>query len=578
MAEKSLAKIPHLLPRKGRYWARLAVPEALRPIIMKRELTEPLGPDLMVAKRNLPGAVARMQQRLAHAREQVETEHRPSAPPPRKGRILSLGNLAKAHFESELAKHDAERRADLSKFADTIQIQRNEVQPFYANRLRQVVSGLASNEEADALIGWAIDWYREQGNTDATFGTAAWRELAQALAAVHLETMRIKDAHDAGDFSVKPQHRLLTEKEPSKDALAVRIIGPDSERTITELGEQFANEKATSDRTKHDNRVTIRMLDETIGEPLPIYQLTRQHVHAFKRMLADAPANYTKRFPDMTLPQAIKANKERNKPFDLLNARTVNDKYLARLHAFLNWAVRSDIIPDNPAAGIKLETVKVSEPPRVNFSPGDLTKLFGDHFAPKGKWGEQEWAMVVSLFGGMRASELAQVKLDSVRTERSVLVVAIEEATKNIGSQRLVPVHSKLLALGFKEYVAGLRKRKQTHLFPEWYRQGMEAKAKAPRDTATLDHYFPRFLPRRFNVTYLRKVGIVDDRKSWHSFRHTFKSGLRMAGVPKDMRDAFAGHSDNSAGAGYEHGQAVEAMKAAIELLKFDGFTLREDG
>jgi integrase len=574
MADKSLAKIQHLLPRKGRYWARLAVPDALRPIIMKRELTEPLGADLTLAKRKLPAAVARMQQRLAEAREQVGADRRVIAPPPRKGNLLSLRNLAKAHFEAELSKHGAQRRADLSSFADTIQFQKTEVQPFYADALRRVVSGLASNEEADALIGWAIDWYREQGNTDVKFDTPEWRELAQTLAAVHLETMRLKDAHDAGDFSVKPQHRLLTEKEPSKDALAIRIIGPDSERAITELGEQFANEKATSDRTKHDNRVTIRMLDETIGEPLPIYKLTRQHVHAFKRMLADAPANYTKRFPDMTLPQAIKANKERTKPFDLLDARTVNDKYLARLHAFLNWAVRSDIIPDNPAAGIKVETVKVSEPPRVNFSPDDLTRLFGDHFAPKGSWHEHEWAMVLSLFGGMRASELAQVKLNSVRTERSILVIAIEEETKNIGSQRLVPVHSKVLALGFEKYVANLRKKKETHLFPMWYRQGMDAKAKAPKETATLDHYFPRFLPRRFNVTYLSRVGIVDDRKSWHSFRHTFKSGLRMAGVPKDMRDALAGHSDNSAGAGYEHGQAVEAMKTAIELLKFDGFLL----
>jgi hypothetical protein len=40
------------------------------------------------------------------------------------------------------------------------------------------------------------------------------------------------------------------------------------------------------------------------------------------------------------------------------------------------------------------------------------------------------------------------------------------------------------------------------------------------------------------------------------------------------MRDQLAGHSDQSAGAGYEHGQPVEAMKAAIEKLTFDGFTL----
>lgn len=575
MPRPTLTKTKHLLNRQGRYWARLSVPEALRPIIMRRELLEPLGPDRTQALRKLPGAVGRMHDKLNAARDELETVSAPSAPQPMRGRILSLGNLAKAHFDSELAKHDAERRADLSPFAGTMRSQAELVQPFYAEKLRKVVSGLASNQEADALIGWAIDDFRERGNTKVASGTQEWRELAQALAAVHLETMKLKVAHDGGDFSPQPKHPLLAEKQVlPDDPLKLRIIGPDSERTLGDLAEQFAKEKATGDRTKHDNRVTIRMLEEQMGEPLPIYQITRQHVHAFKRALADAPANYVKRFPDMTLPEAINANRARAKPYPLLNPRTINDKYLARLHAFLNWAVRGDIIPDNPSAGIKVDAVKNSRPPRVNFTPDDLTRLFGEHFAPNGKWGEREWAMVVSLFGGMRATELAQVKLNSIRTERGVMVIAVEEDTKNIGSQRLVPVHSQVLTSGFEKYVAALRKRKETHLFPVWYREGMEAKANAPKETATVDHYFPRYLPRRFNVTYLKKVGIVDDRKTWHSFRHTFKSGLKMAGVPKDMRDQLAGHSDKSAGAGYEHGDAVEAMKAAIEKLKFDGLTL----
>jgi hypothetical protein len=40
------------------------------------------------------------------------------------------------------------------------------------------------------------------------------------------------------------------------------------------------------------------------------------------------------------------------------------------------------------------------------------------------------------------------------------------------------------------------------------------------------------------------------------------------------MRDDLCGNADNSAGAGYEHGQPIKAMKAAIEKLRFDGFTL----
>ena len=43
---------------------------------------------------------------------------------------------------------------------------------------------------------------------------------------------------------------------------------------------------------------------------------------------------------------------------------------------------------------------------------------------------------------------------------------------------------------------------------------------------------------------------------------------------PRDMRDQICGHADNSAGAAYVHGGSVEAMKAAIELLTFDGFAV----
>jgi integrase len=571
MPAQTLAKRTHLLNRNGRYWARLSVPAALRPIINKRELLESLGPDRTEALRKLPGAVGRMHDVLVAARE----EHRPAIKPMAPtvpGRALSLRNLAGAHYDSEMAIDDAERSFDP---ADMPANNAGLYQPAYEVMLRNVASGRFSDAEAHAAVGWAIDGFHARGNTKVVSGTPEWRELARTLAAIHLETFSQKAARDQGDFAQERKHPLLKPpKATPDDPLKVRILGPDSERTLGELSEQFAKEKATGDRTRHDNRVMIRMLEEHLGEPLPIYRLTRQHVHGFKRALADAPANHSKRFPGMTLPEAIKANKARSKPYPLLNPRTVNDKYLSRLHAFLNWALRGDIIPDNPAAGIKVDAVKDRAPPRVNFSPDDLTRLFGEHFAKDGKWSEREWAMVVSLFGGMRATELAQVKLDSIRTERGVLVIGIEEHTKNIGSRRLIPVHSHLTALGFDKHVADLRKRKQTHLFPVWYREGMAAKAKAPKETATLDHYYPRYLPRRFNITYLPKVGIDDSRKTWHSFRHTFKTGLAMAGVAKDMRDQLCGHADNSAGAAYVHGGSVEAMKAAIEKLTFDGFAL----
>jgi hypothetical protein len=71
--------------------------------------------------------------------------------------------------------------------------------------------------------------------------------------------------------------------------------------------------------------------------------------------------------------------------------------------------LRGDIIPDNPSAGIKVDAVKDKEPRKLNFSPDDLSRLFGEHFVKDGKWGERQWAMVIALFTGMIVSLLRSI-------------------------------------------------------------------------------------------------------------------------------------------------------------------------
>jgi integrase len=295
-------------------------------------------------------------------------------------------------------------------------------------------------------------------------------------------------------------------------------------------------------------------------------------MHQFKRMLTELPANATKRFQGMTAPEAIKANKARAKPYPALEAKTINNGYLTKLHSILAWCVRNDVLPDNPVSGIKLDAVKAKEPPRVPFAPSDLGKIFAlGRF--KKPYGEEQWALLLALFTGARASELGQLKLDSVRHQRDVLVLVIEEETKNIGSQRVIPVHSTLIALGFQKYIDRLRAKGETHVFPKWHAKASAARERTKANSKSALHY-SRYIPRRFNVTVLGSVGITDPRKRFHSFRHSFKTALKDAGVEKAMRDSLAGHSDPSVGGSYEHTDAIEQRKIAIEKLRFDGFTL----
>jgi integrase len=562
----------NMVIRNGRYYARLAVPKNLRPIIGKRELTAALGSDRRQALRDQAAVLARMQAELDAARMKLTATSGPRANVAN-GRPMYPRQIAQAHYAAELQADDAVRIGPAIPGFDPA-LHAEQFRPAYRKALVRVAAGHAGDDETAAVIQWAIDGFAMRGNVNVDRGTAEWRSLARTLAGVQLEVLRRQVERDQGDYTGKPTHLTLTSNPDAfpSDPLAVRRISPQSDAPLSDLAEIYIAERKATPSTSRELVVTIRMLDEYLGEQRPAYRLTRADVRGFIRALAELPNNYTKRFPGATLPDAIKANKDRKVPFPVLNSKTINDKYMSRLNSLLGWCVKGDILPDNPAAGVKIDTVKQRTAPRVNFSPGDLTRVFKpENFGALPE--ETRWAMLISLFAGTRASETAQLELNSIRHERGILVFRVEEETKNLNSQRLIPVHQTLIDLGLEWRIKSLRSKGQTHLFPEWYAKGCASKERAEKNGKNaLNLHFPKFLPRRFNVTYLPKVGIADDRKSWHSWRHTFRTAMELAGISKPIADLLMGHADGSMASVYTHERSVEKLKEAIDKLQFDGF------
>lgn len=560
-------RIPHLLEREGRYYARVVIPKPLRSLFAGRwEMSNPLGPDRREAVRRLPGAVAEIQTQLEAARAQLKTVYRIKVQP-RPGKPLTDRQMAAQHYGTELALDDADRAAYAT---DLPPADMSAFRPGYEAALRKVVSGKATNDEMAAAVGWIIDAMRENGHTDVERGTEKWRALARTMAGVQLEVFQRQSERDHGRDDALPQHPALAPiKPPEADPLVARMLDGESNQTLSEIFKRYSGERKATPATTQECEVAIRMFEEQLGQSKPLYRITRQDVQGFKRALLETPIHYRKRFPGKTLPQAIAANKKRKTPYETLVARTINNKILSRIHALLEWCVKNDLIPDNPAAKISVDFVQSAEPSRLPFSGDDLKLIFPPAMFQK-ELGEFEWAMLISLYGGMRTSELAQIKLSSIRHERGVLVFDIEEKTKNAGSKRIVPVHSELIRRGLDKRIAELKAAGETHLFPKWYGDGMKAKQAATEyGTASLNQYFPRFIPRKFNRDYLPKLGI-GDRKVWHSLRHTFKTQLSRGGVDKATRDYLTGHVDGSAGAVYVHDVSVEAMAKAIEKIAFE--------
>jgi hypothetical protein len=79
---------------------------------------------------------------------------------------------------------------------------------------------------------------------------------------------------------------------------------------------------------------------------------------------------------------------------------------------------------------------------------------------------------------------------------------------------------------------------------------------------------------------YMRRHGLADKRKVFHSFRHLVKRQLRNARIEKMLVDTVQGHAatdvaDRIYGLDEEGlGIALPALKDAIEALKYPGLDL----
>ncbi len=534
---------------RGRYYARIAVPEELRPIVGKRELREPLGADRSTAQRNAHAILAKFHAELDRARSQLEAG-RPT-----------LRTAAIKHYSDELLADDRARGGVGSNAVEKIN---RLTAPIRANRLRLLVNGLIDDEEAEALMGYAADALSASGHAPGAKGSAERRELLRVLAEVQLDAMAASEARDAGKVTVPaPTSKQL---QPQEEAVVLPFGGSGRKHTggasLSEVLEAFHRERTAGGRTLaqktlNEHRVAVRMFEEFMGAPVTTQAITKADILAYKAALLETPARYILRFPGLTLPQAIEANKKRKDPFPTLDPKTISMKWLSHLSTILQWGSNNGHCETNPARGIRVDTGNgFREPSRVAFGQDDLRRIFGDPFFTETKrFDSRHWALLVALYTGARSSsEIARINLRDIRQEQGVTVIELSEATKNIHSKRIVPVHDALLALGFLDHVEELRRKGHSKLFFDWQ----------PEDK----------INRWFLRTYRKQVGIDDKRKVFHSFRHTLKTALSRYGVNRDVSDLITGHKDQSVGGIYITDTAVTMIQAMHEGLNRIDFAL----
>jgi integrase len=532
---KQGCSMKHVQYVRGRYVARITVPEELRAIIGKRELVENLGENKKASERSAHAALARFHAVIDNARATLAA-NRPT-----------ISSFAKAHYRSELNAHDREIAAGAHSGVELFR-------PHYAALLRLVAAGQIVGEEAGALIGY-VDALAASGELP----DLPRADLLRELATIQLEAMRVFEVREKGVVSDPlPTNPLLTSVEPPPASLAAPDRG--SGFRLTDLlaafhQERMAGGSTLAEKTLSEHRVAIRMLVEFLGGDIPAVSVTRRDLLQYKQALLRTPTNYAQRFPGLTLPQAIKKNADRAQPYPALNGKTINMKWLSALSSIFKWGMNNGYIENNPVQGVRVETGKREHqaPRRLPFTQQELHAMFSHPmFQDRSQYATLQWALLLALYTGARSAELAQIAVSDIFAEQGFPVIRIAGATKNNRSKRLIPVHTKLIDLGFLSYVEKLKQRGQSLLFADW----------KPEDKVN----------RWFLRTFRAEVGIDDSRKVFHSFRHTLKTALTHAGVTRDVSDKITGHADQSVASVYIHDSMVKAMSEGINKVTFEIF------
>jgi integrase len=280
----------------------------------------------------------------------------------------------------------------------------------------------------------------------------------------------------------------------------------------------------------------------------------------YRNVVARLPSNRQKKYPGKSIRELL----EMDLPADQLPSnRTISEK-LIRLGALLKWSrdIRGYLTTD-PLRGLHVEHESQSYAP---FNSSDLRKLFNSSDYERGghsrSW--RYWVPLIALYTGARQTEIAQLLVRNVVEEDGVCILVITDhdgqKVKTSAGVRKVPVSSKLIALGFLDYVAFLKERGETQLFPD---------LKKGRDG--WGHYVSRW----FSEDYKQSVGIEPDptgkRKVFHSFRHTAITRALGDGQPLAHVQQVFGHEKSLLGesATYMHAFPVATLVPVIEALDY---------
>lgn len=360
----------------------------------------------------------------------------------------------------------------------------------------------------------------------------------------------------------------------STSPLRERILGqPGRARTISQVFEAWAGGQPLESKKLCDEwRVAVRRFVELFGDQ-HVTAITSDMVLDFREAMRRLPSRPKRTVAALPLLEQIEV--ARSNGLRCLSGPTVG-KLVSGIRVTLGYACDPlRLIKTNPAAAVSVADATSEPDARLAFEPHELAKIFGSDLMtdPDSKLTLTEfWLLFMAPLTGFRIEEMAKFRPQNIKRERGIWYIRVErdsrrkrreqaeagqmsKRSKTRAAYRDVPLHWILIEAGFLEFVEHQRARGCDWLFDE-----LEADRYGNRSKAV-----SRRLIRR-----IRKLGVDDEEKVFHSFRHAMKRACRQTLMKEEIADLLAGHAPASVGRKYGAGAALDVLQEAVNMVEYE--------
>lgn len=385
--------------------------------------------------------------------------------------------------------------------------------------------------------------------TDFNFDLSGVREFDVVLP----DGTQIKDIKTPEDVSLVKQ--LFGDRLLDVGPLPTLDLPTLAPHTLTAVAHQQAEKAAAKRRSKSFNDVVALYLKEKALDNAP------RTLAAKRQAFAEFGAAVGERsMDDYTLTDAVAF---KNRLIDEKGSASRINAKLSFLRDLFAYAINNGLYEGaNPFAVAKVSSKSKLEQQKRSYKPftvNDLGRIFSpDSYAVRMDKPAYYWLPFLALYTGARLEELASLTIDQVQRDGDVWFLEITKG-KNANSLRRIPLHRIVAESDFLTYVDRLRVAKHVQVFPE-LKPGKNG--------------YGKNVTRRF-ADYLDELTITDDRKVFHSFRHTFINRMTELSVHPAMLMALVGHYEQSRVdfssphfSNYQHNKALAELKQTID--RFD--------